>query len=48
MNKKIFNIIAFAIIAIIGLIACDDRNDTMIETKQAPIVVDLSTDKIVL
>lgn len=48
MNKKIFNIIVFAIIAILGLIACDDRNDAVIETKQAPIVVDLSADKLVL
>ena len=48
MNKKIFNIIAFAIIAIIGLIACDDRNDTIIDTTKSPIVVDLSTSKLIL
>ena len=48
MNKKIFNIIAFAVISILGLIACDDRNDSLIETKQAPIVIDLSTNKLVL
>ena len=48
MNKKIFNIIVFAVISILGLIACDDRNDSLIETKQAPIVIDLSTNKLVL
>ena len=48
MNKKIFNIIVFAVISILGLIACDDRNDSLIETKQAPIVLDLSTNKLVL
>ena len=40
MNKKILNIIVFAIIAVMGLIACDDRNDTIIDTTKSPIVVD--------
>jgi hypothetical protein len=48
MNKKILNIIVFAIIAVMGLIACDDRNDTIIDTTKSPIVVDLSTSKLIL
>ncbi len=48
MNKKRLNIIVFAIIAVMGLIACDDRNDTIIDTTKSPIVVDLSTNKLVL
>lgn len=48
MNKKILNIIVFAIIAVLGLIACDDRNDTIIDTAKSPIVVDLSTSKLIL
>ena len=31
-----------------GLIACDDRNDTIIDTTKSPIVVDLSTSKLIL
>ena len=48
MNKKILNIIVFAIIAVMGLIACEDRNDTIIDTTKSPIVVDLSTSKLIL
>lgn len=48
MNKKIFGKIFLAIAFIFGLIACENRDITTIETQNAPIVVDLSTNTLFL
>lgn len=48
MKKNVINKILFIIIAIFGFIACEDRDLITIDNQSAPIVLDLSTETLVL
>ncbi len=48
MKQSIFNKFFLALVMLLGIISCDDRELITVENSGAPIVMDLSTDKIFL
>ncbi len=48
MKNNFFNKIFFAFIMLIGIISCEERENIIVEPNSSPILMDLSTEKLVL